>query len=206
MSSYLIVVWEVQKMSSKAEHVSGIIAYGIKKNMLISLGIVLAVCGAVVADIFPPLILGHIIDTIAAGKNIPLYIMLTYFALIMMTGIMEALREGLLTVFGQKITHELRSRLMEKMTRLIAGCINSQEPGTLVSRFVGDVDTVENLFTSGIISMFADACRILSILAVVWFNNRGLAIVLVILLPFFSGSQELYRKICLLHSLITGKR
>lgn len=172
-------------MSSKTEHVSGIIAYGIKKNMLLSLGIVLAVCGAVVADIFPPLILGHIIDTIAAGKNMPLYMMLTYFGLIMMTGIMEALREGLLTVFGQKITHELRSRLMEKMTRLTAECINSQEPGTLVSRFVGDVDTVENLFTSGIISMFADACRILSILAVVWFNNRGLAIVLVILLPFF---------------------
>ena len=27
--------------------------------------------------------------------------------------------------------------------------VNQQEPGTMVSRFVGDVDTVENLFTSG---------------------------------------------------------
>lgn len=186
MSSYLTsAVQEVRAMNSKAEHVSGIIAYGIRKNILLSCGILLAVCGAVVADIFPPLILGHIIDTIAAGNSMPFYMMLTYFALIMMTGVMEALREGLLTVFGQKITHMLRSRLMEKMTRLTAECINGQEPGTLVSRFVGDVDTVENLFTSGIISMFADACRILSILAVVWFNNRGLAIVLVILLPFF---------------------
>ena len=62
--------------------------------------------------------------------------------------------------------------------------MTKQEPGTLVSRFVGDVDTVETLFSSGIISMFADACRIISILVVIWFQNRGLAIVLLVLLPF----------------------
>ena len=73
---------------------------------------------------------------------------------------------------------------MEKFTRLTADSLNKQEPGALVSRFVGDVDTVENLFTSGIISMFADACRIISILAVIWFQNKGLALVLFILLPF----------------------
>mgnify|MGYP002931467555 FL=1 len=73
---------------------------------------------------------------------------------------------------------------MEKYTNLTAGELTKQEPGTIVSRFVGDVDTVENLFTSGIISMFADACKIISILVVIWLKNRGLAIVLLILLPF----------------------
>ena len=43
---------------------------------------------------------------------------------------------------------------------------------------------MENLFTSGIISMFADACKIISILVVIWLKNRGLAIVLLVLLPF----------------------
>ena len=32
--------------------------------------------------------------------------------------------------------------------------------------------------------MFADACSIISILVVIWFNNKGLAIVLVVILPF----------------------
>ena len=73
---------------------------------------------------------------------------------------------------------------MEKYTNLTAGELTKQEPGTIVSRFVGDVDTVENLFTSGIISMFADACKIISILVVIWLKNRGLAIVLLVLLPF----------------------
>ena len=94
------------------------------------------------------------------------------------------MREGGLTLFGQKITHALRSRLMGKMMRLSADTLSHIEPGALVSRFVGDVDAVENLFTSGIVSMFADACKIISILAVVWFQNRGLALILVLLLPF----------------------
>lgn len=106
-----------------------------------------------------------------------------YFGLLALTGFAEAAREGMLTVFGQKITHALRSGLMEKFVNLTADEMNRQEPGTLVSRFVGDVDTVENLFTSGIISMFADACKIISILVVVWFQNKGLTLVLLVVLP-----------------------
>ena len=119
----------------------------------------------------------------SAGEQLAFSLVIAYFALTALTGMMEAVREGLLTVFGQKITHALRSRLMAKMQRLTADGLTHLDPGALVSRFVGDVDTVENLFTSGIISMFADACRIVSILAVIWFRNRGLSLVLLVLLP-----------------------
>ena len=150
----------------------------------LSLGIVLAVAGAIVTALLPPWILGSIVDTITAGNVVPVALVILYFAFTVLTGLTESIREGLLTVFGQKITHALRSSMMEKYTNLTAGELTKQEPGTIVSRFVGDVDTVENLFTSGIISMFADACKIISILVVIWLKNRGLAIVLLVLLPF----------------------
>lgn len=150
----------------------------------LSLGILLAVAGAIVTALLPPWILGSIVDTITAGNTVPVALVILYFAFTVLTGLTESLREGLLTVFGQKITHALRSSMMDKYTNLTAGELTKQEPGTIVSRFVGDVDTVENLFTSGIISMFADACKIISILVVIWLKNRGLAIVLLILLPF----------------------
>ena len=150
----------------------------------LSLGILLAVAGAIVTALLPPWILGSIVDTITAGNAVPVALVILYFAFTVLTGLTESLREGLLTVFGQKITHALRSSMMDKYTNLTAGELTKQEPGTIVSRFVGDVDTVENLFTSGIISMFADACKIISILVVIWLKNRGLAIVLLILLPF----------------------
>lgn len=159
----------------------------VKKQKWLSLGIVVAVVGAVVATLIPPLILAKIVDTITAGTGVSVPFVVLYFLMLALTGFLESAREGLLTVFGQKITHALRSRLMEKFVNLTADSINQQEPGTLVSRFVGDVDTVENLFTSGIISMFADACKIVSILVVIWFQNRGLTFVLLVILPFLFG-------------------
>ena len=146
--------------------------------------ILFAVTGAIISALLPPLVLARIIDGITAGDEVSASFLLLYFLLLVLTGFLEAAREGLLTVFGQKMTHALRSSLMEKFGRLTSDNVNRQEPGALVSRFVGDVDTVENLFTSGIVSMFADACKILSILAVIWFRNRGLTFVLLVLLPF----------------------
>lgn len=170
--------------NNKSSSVAEIILYTIKSRLLLSLAIVSAVVMAIVTSLFPPLILGGIIDAMTAGQAVNWRMILAYFGLIVLTGLMEAAREALLTVFGQKITHALRSGLMDKFIRLTADCLNKQEPGAVVSRFVGDVDTVEALFTSGIISMFADVCRIISILAVIWFRNKGLAIVIVMLLPF----------------------
>ncbi len=168
----------------KVLSVGSIILHTTIKKKWLSLGIITTVCGAVITALYPPLVLGRIVDTLAAGCQVPLYLIFLYMVFNVITGLMEAAREGLLTVFGQKITHALRSGLMEHFTRLTAASLSKQEPGAVVSRFVGDVDTVENLFTSGIVSMFADTCKIISILAVIWFRNKGLAILLLILLPF----------------------
>ena len=174
-----------KKMNNKNSYnVVSIILHTIIKRKWLSLGIIISVCGAVITALYPPLVLGKIVDTLTTGSQLPVYLVFLYMAFTVITGLMEATREGLLTVFGQKITHALRSGLMEHFVRLSTDSLNKQEPGAVVSRFVGDVDTVENLFTSGIVSMFADACKIISILAVIWFRNKGLATVLIVLLPF----------------------
>ena len=168
----------------KNKSVGRVILNTIKEKWLLTAGIVITVAGAIVTALFPPLILAGIIDTVTSGTMPALYMIIMYFGFLLITGLMESARETFLTVFGQKITHSLRSALMDKYSCLTTGGLTSQEPGTVVSRFVGDADTVENLFTSGIISMFADACKIISIVAVIWFKNKGLAIVLLVILPF----------------------
>ena len=174
-----------KKMNNKNSHnVVSIILYTIIKRKWLSLGIIISVCGAVITALYPPLVLGKIVDTLTTGSQVPVYLVFGYMSFTVIAGLMESTREGLLTVFGQKITHALRSGLMEHFVRLSTDSLNKQEPGAVVSRFVGDVDTVENLFTSGIVSMFADACKIISILVVIWFRNKGLATVLIVLLPF----------------------
>lgn len=184
-NNYYINNVDNKKMNNKNSHnVVSIILHTIIKRKCLSLGIIISVCGAIITALYPTLVLGKIVDTLTTGSQVPVYLVFVYMAFTVIAGLMEATREGLLTVFGQKITHALRSGLMEHFVRLSTDSLNKQEPGAVVSRFVGDVDTVENLFTSGIVSMFADACKIISILVVIWFSNKGLATVLIVLLPF----------------------
>ena len=178
----------------KNRSVGRVILSTIRSKWLLTAGIVITVVGAIVTALIPPLILAKVIDTVTAGKMPAFYMILMYFGFLLITGLMESTRETFLTVFGQKITHALRSALMDKYNCLTTGGLTSQEPGTVVSKFVGDVDTVENLFTSGIISMFADACKIISILAVIWLKNKGLAIVLLVILPFLFVFTRIVQK------------
>lgn len=104
------------------------------------------------------------------------------------------MQETLLVLFGQKMTHALRSEMSRKLTRLPAGTLAAQNPGEVAARFSGDVDTVEALFTSGIISMIADACRILSILAVIAVKNTGLALILLLVLPILTVFTRFVQK------------
>ena len=171
------------KNRKKPVHVGTVVLETAKAHLWLSLGILMTVAGAVAAALVPPLVLGRMVDSLTAGEGLTLRLPLWYLSFTALTGALESARESALTVFGQKTTHALRSRLMEKEGHLTAEALNRQEPGALVSRFVGDVDTVENLFTNGIISMAADACQIVSILAVVWQCSRGLAYLLLALLP-----------------------
>ena len=165
------------------ENIRTVLLRTVQKNIWLSLGIVLTVVGAVVAALLPPLLLAKIVDALTAGMPASLGAVLLYFGLLALTGLLESARESLLTVFGQEITHGLRSCMMAKLTRLTSGTLAAREPGELASRFVGDVDTVENLFSAGIISMFADLCKIVSILFVLSRKNLGLCLVLLCLLP-----------------------
>ena len=165
------------------ENIRTVLLQTVQKNVWLSLGIVLTVVGAVVSALLPPLVLAKIVDTLTAGTPAALGQVLLYFGLLTLTGLLESARGSLLTVFGQKITHGLRSCMMAKLPRLSSGALAAREPGELVSRFVGDVDTVENLFSAGIISMFADLCKIVSILIVLSRKNPGLCLVLLCLLP-----------------------
>ena len=156
------------------------------QNLLLPIALIITVVGAVVTALLPPLILENIVDGLTAGNPMPITQAFSYFGVAALAGLLESTRESLLIVFGQKLTHGLRSQMCEKLSQLSADTLSKMDAGTIASRFVGDVDTLETLFTSGIISMFADACTMIGIYAVLWQKNRGLAITLLAILPLIA--------------------
>ena len=174
-------------MPSKAHHeILTAVGSICTQNLLLPIALVITVVGAVVTALVPPLILEKIVDELTAGNPMPIVQAFSYFGVVALAGLLESTRESLLIVFGQKLTHGLRSQMCENLSQLSADTLSKMDPGTIASRFVGDVDTLETLFTSGIISMFADACTMIGIYAVLWQKNRGLAITLLAILPLIA--------------------
>ena len=155
-------------------------------HCFLTVGVILCVAASVAASLLPPLLLARCIDSLTAGLPLTIWAVLAYFASLALEGVLSSAQESLLVVFGQKMTHALRSEMSHKLTRLPAATLVDQNPGEVAARFSGDVDTVEALFTSGIISMVADACRIISIMVVIFVKNPGLALILLLVLPLFA--------------------
>ena len=155
-------------------------------HCFLTVGVILCVAASVAASLLPPLLLARCIDSLTAGLPLTIWAVLAYFASLALEGILSSAQESLLVVFGQKMTHALRSEMSHKLTRLPAATLVDQNPGEVAARFSGDVDTVEALFTSGVISMVADACRIISIMVVIFVKNPGLAMILLLVLPLFA--------------------
>ncbi len=174
-------------MKKKNDHgVFAAVRMAAASHRLLTVGTVLCVAASVAASLLPPLLLARVIDRLTAGLPLSFLAVLLYFGSLALEGVLTSAQESLLVLFGQRMTHALRSEMSRKLSRLPAGTLAEQNPGEVAARFSGDVDTVEALFTSGIISMAADACRIVSIMGVIAVKNTGLALILLLVLPLFA--------------------
>ena len=174
-------------MKKKNDHgVFAAVRMAAASHRLLTVGTVLCVAASVAASLLPPLLLARVIDRLTAGLPLSFLAVLLYFSSLALEGVLTSAQESLLVLFGQRMTHALRSEMSRKLSRLPAGTLAEQNPGEVAARFSGDVDTVEALFTSGIISMAADACRIVSIMGVIAVKNTGLALILLLVLPLFA--------------------
>ena len=174
-------------MKKKNDHgVFAAVRMAAASHRFLTVGTVLCVAASVAASLLPPLLLARVIDHLTAGLPLSFLAVLLYFGSLALEGVLTSAQESLLVLFGQRMTHALRSEMSRKLSRLPAGTLAEQNPGEVAARFSGDVDTVEALFTSGIISMAADACRIVSIMGVIAVKNTGLALILLLVLPLFA--------------------
>lgn len=172
--------------NQKKAGVISVLKAAVRSHRILTISTLLCVAASVAASLIPPLLLKNIIDRLTGGMPLLFTAVLLYFGSLVLEGTLSSAQETLLVLFGQKMTHALRSEMSQKLIALPASTLVGQNPGEVAACFSGDVDAVEALFTSGIISMVADACRIISILAVIAVENTGLALVLLVILPLFA--------------------
>ena len=166
----------------------------IRHSKLLTFGLVLTIAGAIISGLLPPLVLERIVNDLADGTPVVFQLALLYFAALALAGLFDAVKEVLITIFGQKTTRGLRHEMCAKLSRLPASYFITNEPGVTVSRFVGDVDTVEALFASGIIGMIVDTCKVISILIVIFVKSKGLGILMLLVTPLIFLMTRLFQR------------
>ena len=160
-----------------------IVVTTLKKHIIMSFSTLIFITGAVVTSLIPPLILEKMVDELTIGSMPAVRSIVLYMFCIALAGIMESGQNVVIIALGQKITHGVRSAMCKKLTRMKTEYFVDNEAGKTASYFVNDVDAVDSLFTNGIVSMFADACKVVSIIAIIFVKSVGLGIIIVILTP-----------------------
>lgn len=164
-----------------------IVAGALKKHGISSAATLLSVIASIILEVVPPLILGRAVDELTENRAVSLLLAAAYFLFLALSGLADAFREAMIVVSGEGIMHSLRTAMMEKLQRLPASYFTEHEAGKIASIQVNDVDAIEDMFSSGIVSMFTDLGTVMSILIVVFTRSRGLGILLLIALPLLSA-------------------
>ena len=160
-----------------------IIQNSIKKNKSLFVILLCSIVITLVLTLLPPLILEKGINELVQNKEISFYLALMYFMTLVFAGVSESIRESSITIFGEKVLHELRSEMSKKINRMESSYLINHDAGEITTIFVTDVDTIETLFNEGVISMVIDMCSVISIIIVVFTKSVGLGILLCLASP-----------------------
>ncbi|HET9317844.1 MAG TPA: ABC transporter ATP-binding protein [Vicinamibacteria bacterium] len=108
-----------------------------------------------------------------------------------------------LAMTGQRVMLDLRRQIYEHLQRLHVGYFDRNPVGRLMTRVTTDVDAVNELFTSGVVTVFGDLFTLFGIMGVMLYMNWKLALVTFSVIPFFflvtnwfrRGSRQSFREV-----------
>jgi ABC-type multidrug transport system fused ATPase/permease subunit len=163
---------------------------------LILIGLALLIIAAMLLEAIPPLILKHIIDAFLAAGVVPglWNWALIYLAALIAAQLVIFLQNLATTVMGQQILYDLRNRIVDQLQKLPIRYYDRNAVGETMSRCTIDVEAVNTLFTSGIVTMVADLFRLLGVFGAMLILDWRLAVISVAVLPVVLGITEFFRR------------
>jgi ATP-binding cassette subfamily B protein len=116
-----------------------------------------------------------------------------YVGLITFSFLLEYLQTYFMQWAGQMVMFDLRSEIFRHLQRMHLGFYDKNPVGRLVTRVTTDVDALNEMFTSGVVSIFEDIFVLAGILAIMLCVNWKLALITFAVLPFIFGATKIFR-------------
>jgi ATP-binding cassette, subfamily B, multidrug efflux pump len=117
-----------------------------------------------------------------------------YVSLLALSFCMEFLQTYYMQWVGQKAMFDLRSQIFAHMQRLHVGFFDRNPVGRLVTRVTTDVDAVNEMFTSGVVSIFEDIFVLAGIIGIMLWLKWWLALITFAVLPLIFWATMIFRR------------
>ncbi len=161
---------------------------------LVLLAIVLLM-GASALEIVGPWLTKRALDEAIPQGDVGLlgYLTVGYgIALVLSFGLQYG--QGILTTWlGQTVMYDLREEIFRKFQRQDLRYFDRNPVGRLMTRITSDVETLNELFSSGVVSVFGDVFTLVFILAAMLQMDPKLALITFSVLPFVAWAAFLFR-------------
>jgi len=116
-----------------------------------------------------------------------------YVGLLLFSFLLEYLQTYYMQWTGQKAMFDLRAQIFRHLQRLHVGFYDKNPVGRLVTRVTTDVDAVNEMFTSGVVSIFEDIFVLAGIIAIMLRMNWKLALITFAVLPMIGIATQVFR-------------
>jgi ATP-binding cassette subfamily B multidrug efflux pump len=116
-----------------------------------------------------------------------------YVGLTLISFLLEYLQTYFMQWVGQMVMYDLRSEIFRHLQRMHIGFYDKNPVGRLVTRVTTDVDALNEMFTSGVVSIFEDIFVLAGIMAIMLSVNWKLALITFSVLPFIAFATKLFR-------------
>jgi len=116
-----------------------------------------------------------------------------YFAMLLITFVLEFLQTYFMQWIGQKVMFDLRSQIFRHLQRMHVAFYDKNPVGRLVTRVTTDVDALNEMFTSGVVSIFEDFFVLIGIIGIMLCMNWKLALITFAVLPFIGIATKIFR-------------
>ncbi len=142
-----------------------------------------------------PLLTKRAIDQSITNRDLVslAHISLLYLVLLLAVFGLRYIQTVLMQTTGQRIMADLRSSLFAHLERLDLTYFEKTPVGRIMTRLTGDVETLNDLFTSGLVSIFGDLLTLFGITGVLFWLNWKLALVILVVVPLLISSTMVFR-------------
>ncbi|WP_163580084.1 ABC transporter ATP-binding protein [Gracilibacillus saliphilus] len=165
---------------------------------LMPAAIVAMLVSTIVRLVVPVIIGTWVIDRAIADQNVSLltYLIIGISVLYLLSYVANTYRIRWVNILGQRVIHDLRKSLFSHVQRLSHNFFDKRSAGSILVRILNDVNSLQELFTNGIINLLMDVVMLSGIIVILFALSPPLALAVLIILPImFFISTKLRRKI-----------